>query len=303
MERPERLQGWRQKATQKAIRKLFPIAERAGVHLSPVHFYHPIPDTRQLTSSLLEARSAMPGVEMNEAGQEALAAELARFGEEFATFGDAGAADGDGFGLGNESFDWTDAQVLHGMLRLHRPRLMVEIGSGWSTLLSHAALSANAREGSPGELVAIEPYPRPMLDALEGAVRLIPRPVQEVPFEEFERLDDGDVLFIDSSHVLRLDSDVRHEYLEILPRLKPGVFVHVHDVFLPQHYPRQWMFDEGWFWNEQYLLQAFLAFNAAFEVLWAGSWLHHHRPDVLATHLRPAPADFVPGSFWMRRVR
>ena len=117
-------------------------------------------------------------------------------------------------------------------------------------------------------------------------------------------LEAGDVLFIDSSHMLRIGSDVQFEYLEILPRLKPGVIVHIHDIFLPAEYPRNWVHDKHIFWNEQYLLQAFLAFNASFEVLWGGSWMHLNHPAELESAFQSYKRENQwPGSFWIRRVQ
>jgi len=114
----------------------------------------------------------------------------------------------------------------------------------------------------------------------------------------------GDILFIDSSHVLKVGGDVQYEYLEILPRLKRGVVVHVHDIFLPGEYPNEWVREEHVFWNEQYLLQAFLSFNDSFEVLWAGSFMHRKHPEKLAECFPGYhPASCHPGSFWMRKTR
>jgi hypothetical protein len=126
--------------------------------------------------------------------------------------------------------------------------------------------------------------------------------VQEVAMAEFEALNAGDILFIDSTHVARTGSDVVHEYLEILPRLRPGVLVHIHDIFLPFEYPRDWIMEARFFWNEQYLLQALLAHSRAFEVIWPGYLMHRERPEVLAGAF-PAydAARHRPSSWWMVR--
>lgn len=135
-------------------------------------------------------------------------------------------------------------------------------------------------------------------------VRLIRAEVQSVPLSEFEALGENDILFIESSHVLRIGSDVQYEFLEILPRLRPGVLVHVHDVFLPVEYLRRWVMEERRFWNEQYLLQAFLAFNSAFQVVWGGAYMSLRNPDALRSAFpRHDLRNTSPGSFWIRRVR
>jgi predicted O-methyltransferase YrrM len=205
----------------------------------------------------------------------------------------------------NGLYGWVDAIFLYCILRVFNPRRVYEIGSGYSTLLAAQALAVNASEAPQSgyrELVAIEPYPRDFLAGLPGLTRIIRVPVQQVDLAEFEQLDANDVLFIDSSHVLKAGSDVQHEYLEILPRLQPGVLVHAHDIFLPREYPEQWLRQKQRFWNEQYLLQAFLAFNEAFEVVLSAAYLHTERPHVLSAACSfYDPAQGSPGSFWFRR--
>jgi len=206
----------------------------------------------------------------------------------------------------DQSFGEVDGQVLYCMLRRFKPARMIEVGSGASTRLSAAAPLKNASEepGRPAcDFTAIEPHPSPDLRAgFPGLTRLIERKVQDVPLETFAELRENDVLFIDSSHVLAIGSDVQYEFLEVIPRLRPGVLIHVHDIFLPAEYPRRWVLD-GRFWDEQYLLQAFLAFNDRFEVLWAGHWMHLNHPEQLRAAFNTYdPTLAAPGSFWMRRV-
>jgi hypothetical protein len=110
-----------------------------------------------------------------------------------------------------------------------------------------------------------------------------------------------DILFIDSSHVLRIGSDVQYLFLEVLPRLAPGVLVHIHDIFMPAEYPREWVLTHGYFWTEQYLLQAFLTFNTSWEVIWAGSFMQLNHRESLACAFPQAVLDAMPGSFWIRR--
>jgi hypothetical protein len=114
-------------------------------------------------------------------------------------------------------------------------------------------------------------------------------------------LGENDILFIDSTHVLRIGSDVQYEFLEVLPRLRPGVYVHIHDIFMPAEYPEAWVRREHRFWTEQYLLQAFLCYNGAFEVIWAGSYMHLKHPDELAAAFASYGPGRHPGSFWIRR--
>jgi hypothetical protein len=152
------------------------------------------------------------------------------------------------------------------------------------------------------QLTCIEPYPAPFLqDGFPGMGDLIAKRVQEVPFDFFQQLEENDILFIDSSHVSKCGSDVNYELLEVVPRLKPGVIVHVHDIFLPGEFPREWMREQLLFWNEQYLLHAFLAFNADFEVLLMNNYLGKYHGDALKAAL-PSSNWWGGGSFWFRRM-
>lgn len=127
--------------------------------------------------------------------------------------------------------------------------------------------------------------------------------MEEIPLSTFQKLKENDILFIDSSHVLKIGSDVFYEYLEIIPRLNKGVIVHSHDIFFPEEYCKEWVVKKQIFWNEQYLLQSFLSFNDSFEVLWAGRYMLCKYPDKLKTAFN----SFVRGkswpcSFWMRKI-
>ena len=165
------------------------------------------------------------------------------------------------------------------------------------------ALERNAAEsgGARGVLESVDPYPPAFLLGRDD-LTLHRKPVQDVPLERFTTLGNGDILFIDSSHVLKIGSDVQHEYLEIVPSLAPGVMVHAHDIHLPFEYPEAWIKQEFRYWNEQYLLQAFLSHNAAFEVVLANQLLHREHAALLKESLSfYLGADDGPGSFWFRR--
>lgn len=200
---------------------------------------------------------------------------------------------------GNSQFGPVDARVLFAMLRLLRPRRVLEIGSGYSTLLS---ADVNARFlGGTTTITCVEPFPRPFLHRLHssGQIRLIEQRAQEVPAEPFAELQAGDLLFIDSSHVCKTGSDVNRLYLDVLPRLAPGVIVHVHDIFFPHDYPPDWVLEHGFSWNEQYLLQALLLGNAGFRVLYGCRLARaFHREALVALFGKMVRG----GSFWMERT-
>jgi hypothetical protein len=288
-----------------ALRRTFGLWERLGIHITPNHYFQPIPDTRRLSPELWRRTSELVGVDMNESAQLALVAGLAeRYGREW-TFPSAKTSIPWQYHFNNVAFEAVDAEMLYALIRAFRPRRVLEIGSGYSSCVMAQAVRANAAEGVPCEYVAIEPYPNAVLrGGIPGLSRLRDEELQRIPLAELIDLDENDILFIDSTHVLRIGSDVQYEFLEILPRLRKGVLVHVHDVFLPAEYPREWVMRERRFWNEQYLLQAFLAFNEAFEVVWAGSYMHMRHPDILERTFRSYRRDRCwPGSFWMRKVR
>ncbi|HKX45092.1 MAG TPA: class I SAM-dependent methyltransferase, partial [Planctomycetota bacterium] len=203
----------------------------------------------------------------------------------------------------NPSFGPGDAEYLYGLLRERRPRRMVEVGAGLSTLMAWRALERNAREGHPCELTCIEPYEHAWLEQL--GPRVLREPLERAPRSVFGELGAGDVLFVDSSHVVRPGGDVLLEVLELLPALRPGVAVHFHDVFTPWHYPRAWLVDDLKLWNEQYLLEAFLSCNREFRVLGALHWLaRRHAAEFEGAFPVYARRDhpWTAGSFWIERV-
>ncbi|HTY19382.1 MAG TPA: class I SAM-dependent methyltransferase [Myxococcota bacterium] len=285
------------------FRRHFNEWQRNGFSLLPNHYYSPVPDVHGLGDAL-GRRTSLPGVDLRtEAQLELLRKVCPLYAGEYAAFPDGPTGVPGQFHFANGAFERVDAEMLHLMVRHHRPARMIEVGSGYSTLVSAAACERNARDGHPCRFVAIEPQPNDLfLRPIAGLQELLRATLQEVGTAPFEELGEGDILFIDSSHVLKTGSDVQLLYLEVLPRLRPGVVVHVHDVFLPGEYPADWIRNEHVFWNEQYLLQAFLAFNSAFEVLLAASFLHLEHPDVLVEVFPGySPRKHRPGSFWMQR--
>lgn len=213
-----------------------------------------------------------------------------------------------GYGPG---FTEIDALVLYLVLRRHPPRRFVEIGSGLSTYYASLALERNADEGNGAEIVCIDPYARDAVADLPVAT-VRAEPVQEVDPSYFAALERDDVLFIDSTHVVKIDGDVPHLYLEVVPRLADGVLVHSHDIHFPYNTPypaEEYVFGAKWpmLWTEAMLLQAFLAFNADFELFLSLPMLRHVDEAFLAATLpdyRPVePRDYDThfGSVWFRR--
>jgi hypothetical protein len=183
-----------------------------------------------------------------------------------------------------------------------RPRRVIELGSGHSTLATAQAARENAAEGHPVVLEVFDPFPSVVAPELPGLERLERLGAQQVPLETFDRLGDGDVLFVDTTHTVKVGSDVNHIMLEVLPRLAPGVVVHLHDIFLPYEYPKVWLEDYGLYWTEQYLLQAFLAFNSGYEILASVYALKRERAREMAALLPPGHWEGRGAAFWMRRT-
>jgi hypothetical protein len=207
------------------------------------------------------------------------------------------------FFLRNDNFEAVDAELLYGMIRAMRPARVIELGSGYSTLLINLASRRNTNDGITTVHQAFDPYPRDHIvgAGLAAPSRLEPVSATDLPLELFSELRAGDVLFVDTTHVVRLAGDVNFVVLEVLPRLQEGVIVHFHDIFLPWEYPRPWLTEMGYYWTEQYLLQAFLAYNREFEVLIPAQALARDFPDRLRRVI-PSFADGVsPGSMWLRR--
>ena len=198
----------------------------------------------------------------------------------------------------NPEFGHGDAILYYSLLRHFQPSRVIEVGGGFSTLLSSAAAERNGRT----RVTCIEPNPRPFLQRPLPAVTLEKALVQDVPVEVFEGLEENDVLFIDSSHVSKTGSDVNHLYLRVLPRLARGVWVHVHDVFLPFEYPRAWS-EQRYYWNEQYLLAALLAHSRKFEIVVANYFLSRTAGAGIARFALPSKGAAAGGaSFWIRAV-
>ncbi len=292
---------------RRLIRKAFPVCEKLGFHVTPNHYYQPVPDTRTLKDDLWAKPSELVGIDMNEGRQVSLLCQFsAQFKEEYESFPRNRTSVPQQYYVSNSSFGPVDGEVLYCMIRHFKPRKIFEIGSGNSTVLSAQAVARNEADTSREcELIAFDPYPADVLrGGLPGLSQLITSKVEDIPVSEFGKLQAGDILFVDSSHVVKTGGDVQYEYLDVLPRLNKGVIVHLHDIFLPAEYRKEWILEGRWFWTEQYLLQAFLAFNDSFEVLWAASYMHLRHPDKLKAAFSSYTGDEIwPGSFWIRRTK
>ena len=288
------------------FRRMFLVWERMGFHVTPSTFGSTIPELAKLPDDVFEKRSEMVGIDMRPERQvDLLATLVGRYGNELGVFEKTSVHPWDYY-----LFEWPtpfppiDAQILYCMTRWHKPRRIYEIGSGRSTTIMARAVLENTKEGHPGELVAIEPYPNSVLrSGFPGLSRLVDTKFEDVPMAWFSVLEENDIVFIDSSHHLRIANDVQYLYLELLPRLPRGVLVHIHDIFFPNECPREWIKEWKNFPNEQYLLQAFMAFNRAYEILWASQFMHIFHRDLMQNTFKGYRQNWVgPGSLWIKRV-
>lgn len=277
------------------------LVERLGVFPLTDHFYEPIVRRARLDPTWSTKRT-LPGIEIDDAAQWRLLesfdfrVELLRFREK--------PQDANTYHSDNAYFRPGDADFYYSIIRRNKPARIIEIGSGYSTRLACAAARANEGEtpGSGARITCIEPYSnQAMLSALD--VERICVPVEEVDLDLFASLEAGDILFIDSSHMVRPEGDVLYEIQQILPRLAPGVWIHVHDIFTPRDYPPDWLIDRMYFWNEQYVFEAFLAFNPEFRVVAALNHLHAQDPERFerALPLMALYPNGSPASFWLVR--
>jgi predicted O-methyltransferase YrrM len=264
------------------------------------HYYEPLADPAEFRFPLTAERR-LPGIDWNIPGQLEFLRTL-RWQDEIPDL-TSPASDALEFRLHNGAFESGDAEYLYQMLRALKPKRLFEIGSGQSTLMACRALARN-REESPQydcRHVCIEPFEAPWLE--RARVSVIRKRVEEVDPGLFSELEQGDLLFIDSSHIIRPQGDVLTEYLEILPTLRPGVFVHVHDIFSPRDYLSEWIVDRMWLWNEQYLLEAFLSGNESWKVVGALNLLHHRYFDELRRACPYLSREREPGSLYIQRVK
>lgn len=273
-----------------------------GYELVRRHYYSPIPDLDRLPPDVWSRQSTLAGVQFDtRAGlafvRENLTPYLAEYDPPLGPTSDAHR-----FYLSNGFYEGLDAETLYAMVRHLQPKRIVELGSGFSTLVIADARARNDAHDVSCHHV-YDPYPQRRLEpAIRHLAELHQIPAAEVPTEAFTRLQAGDLLFVDTTHTVKIASDVNRIILEVLPTLSPGVYVHFHDIYLPWEYPREFLVERRFFWAEQYLLQAFLSFNRAFEPLFGTHALKRAFPDAIVA-LVPSAADAPrPSAFWLKRV-
>lgn len=207
---------------------MFEYLESKGLHLTPVHYYQPIPNTANINWKKLSKPQKIFGINFNDKKQIKLVNTFKRYQKEYNNFPTIKSEDNSKFFLNNLAFDNIDALNYYNIIRYFKPKTIIEIGSGQSTKIAAQACLLNKKT----KLISIEPYPQEILTkGFPGLNKLITKKVEEININFFKKLNKNDILFIDSSHVLNTGGDVAYEILNILPQLKKGVIIHIHDIF------------------------------------------------------------------------
>ncbi len=300
---------------KKVIRKLILLGqiarlfEKIGIWVLPIHFYTPIPELELIRKDHnWDSRiHDLPGIDLNVKDQlKLLEFEFPKYvGEYNYPLTKPQNSNPDSFYFNNGMFANTDAEVYYCMIRHFKPRRIIEVGAGRSTQICCAAVNKNSeKDGIKAEINVIEPYPnKKILNPLDKKLeRLIESRVQDIGFDFFQQLNKNDILFIDSSHVVKSGGDVNYLFLEIIPRLNPEVIVQIHDIRLPYEVPKLFIIDQARFFTEQYLLQAFLIGNKDFEILWGTCFMTKKFPEKIASIFRSSGGGtYAGGSFWIQR--
>lgn len=267
------------------------------------HYYSPIvsvEDIRQREEAIWKGASVdgIKGIRLNTEAQVLLAKELSRYYREIPFTQQK--HNGRRYWFENNYYSYTDGIILYSMMRHFKPRRIIEVGSGYSSALMMDVndIFFNNRIN----LNFIEPYPERLNSLMTASDRayatVLEKPVQDIDLYFFEKLEKGDILFIDSSHVSKCASDVNFILFEILPVLNSGVLIHFHDVFYPFEYPKDWVLS-GWNWNEDYFLKAFLMYNNNFEIRFFANYLHQHHKECMSA--MPLTYLNTGGNFWIEK--
>lgn len=267
------------------------------------HYYSPFPDVEQIRKREYRIWSNLSenlkGIDLNKNEQLKLLDEFAEYYKE-QPFKDQ-KQDNLRYYFANRSYSYADALFLYCMIRHLRPRRIIEVGSGFSscvTLDTNELFFNNAID-----CTFVEPFPKNLLSAItekdRATIKLIPKILQDVDLDFFSELQSNDILFIDSTHVSKVDSDVNYIFFEVLPSLNRGVYVHFHDIFFPFEYSKNWIY-QGRGWNEAYVLRAFLQHNAEFKIAFFTNYLFRFYKDVVEKNM-PLATKNPGGSIWIKK--
>ena len=280
------------------------LADKWEYSIRKFHYYEPLPEFSKITPDQVLQRRYSNCIDWHLDAQIDLVKELSVYSTEIQKLANEQASDAK-FDFFNEFYFELDAAIYYAFLRKVKPSTIIEIGCGYSTQIAAKAIAKNQQEEKAGKIICIEPYPEPQLTEANLEIQLIPGRVETIDMKVFEQLGADDILFIDSTHTVKFGSDVCREILDILPVVSSGVWIHFHDIFFPYDYPPKWLIEQRRAWNEQYMLEAFLAYNHSFEVVLANHWLSVDYPQEVAK-LWTGVLDWKDpyhhcGSLWLRK--
>jgi len=275
------------------------VLKKIGVFPIRRQYYEPLFDDSALTRPLSDDRN-LPGIDLNVPDQLRFLEKLVFSSELLEMNWNRKSNDPSIFCFDNGSFESGDADFLYQFIRAVKPNKIIEIGSGNSTKVARLALLRNHVDSNEKAThTCIEPYEMSWLEKLQE-VSVVRKRVEDCNLNWCKELGAGDLLFVDSSHMIRPQGDVLNEYLEIFPLLSSGVYIHIHDIFTPKDYLHRWVVEDVRFWNEQYLLEALLSNTERYEIVGALNYLMHHNYDSLKNSCPYLTPDREPGSFYMR---
>jgi hypothetical protein len=275
------------------------LQDQLRFHIQSYRYDSTIPTVYDVDRKKLAQRRQLPGIQLNDANYLSLLKTLLPYAKEFAGT-PVHPTDNCDFWFHNGGFEDYDAISYYAMVRHIKPRRVIEVGCGNSSKILARACAQNIKEGFPVEWTFIEPYPQEMFLRNQPPGQFIQKRIQDVPLDYFSSLDPGDLLFIDTSHVLKAQSDCCYELIEIIPSLKPGVYLHFHDIFTPYDYPERWLFDLAFSFNEQYALECLLSENSHYEILLPLHFLFKEHREALGELL--PEGETRPASFWLKKV-
>ena len=279
----------RETVVMRVCKKFFLGAEKyLKIHLTPVHFFSPIPNVSELDEKVFNENFSCTGIDWNIKEQlNFLEHTIPEYRGEFIP-------------TKNTGLTLVDSFILYTLIRKKKPKFMVEIGGGETTMISLQAIQKNRDEGFNCKFTCIEPYPSEKLKNIKfDQFELIEKKVQDV---DIDAMKDADILFIDSSHVSKIGSDVNYEILELVPRLKKGTLIHWHDILIPKNYWKDWIMDGNQFWNESYMVHSFMLFNKSFKIIWASQYMSINYQIKIKDLLSFYEKHHRLTSFWIERV-
>ncbi|MCX7046410.1 MAG: class I SAM-dependent methyltransferase [Candidatus Sumerlaeota bacterium] len=277
--------------------KNFQIWQDHGFHITPTHYFSPIPDTRDIEKSY-QPRSQAAGIDFRpDAHLQLLEKVFPKYAEEYNAL-PVEPTEKPGFYLTNGNYEGIDPHVYYSLIRWLQPKKIIEVGSGFTTLLALQAIHKNGG----AQFLCIDPYPRDIIPTGAQGVEQVRKKVEDMDSDFFTQLGPNDILFVDDSHVVRMGGDVNFIILDVLPKLAKGVVIHFHDIFLPFNYPKEWVTRMGRYWTEQYLLQAYLTENPRAEVLFGNNYAAFQFPKEVADAFPNALYTEGSGSFWIRKI-